>query len=313
MPEIGLHNVGEHFKVRLALLDGLIEERAEVELSGVSLHLVVAFSGNIGSLALELEGGNILLVIDNSEIDLGCLAISDGPLHEAGEGCEVNSGGGVLFCTELRLEIFELLLEGCHDFNITLGGRDSAHLANEFSMVKEEELDVGGLGLRLGTEKCNKHLEDLDKSQRLFVLKNFVDALYKLFGNQGFVRSAGFSELSRSVRVLLSITLKVGLLITDVILAFLRLFPGFNRLFLQVFHLDIKITLVFTDDLDLSSNRFPGVHSVAVVSSLNFGCLIEGLLAIVALLFDKGKQLLLGLSVQLVSILLVYKNKGVMS
>lgn len=183
MPVIVIHDGGEHVKVGLALLSGLVEERAEVEFSGVSLHLVVAVSGNVGSLGLELEGGNILLVIDNGEIDHGCLAISDGPLHEAGEGSKVNSVGGVLFGTELRLEGFELILEGSDDFNITLGGRDSAHLADEFSMVKEEELDVGGLGLGLGTEKCNKHLEEFDKAKWAFVLKNFVDACYKLFSN----------------------------------------------------------------------------------------------------------------------------------
>ncbi len=104
MPVIGVHNDGEQIKVRIALLDGKIEERAEVEVSGVSLHLVVAVSGNVGSLALEFEGSNILLVIDDGEIDDGCLAVSDGPLHEAGEGSKVNSGGGVFFGAEFSLK-----------------------------------------------------------------------------------------------------------------------------------------------------------------------------------------------------------------
>ena len=180
---IGLHNGGEHIKVGLALLFGLIEERAEVELFGVSLHLVVAVSGNIGSLALELEFGNILLVVDNCEIDDGCLAVGDGPLEDAGVGSKVNLSFRLLLGTEARLKGFELILEGNDDFNVTLGGRDSAHLADEFGMVEEEELDVGGLGLGLGTEKCNKHLEEIDKSLWAFVLKNFVDVLNNLFSH----------------------------------------------------------------------------------------------------------------------------------
>ena len=71
--------------------------------------------------------------------------------------------------------------------------------------------------------------------------------------------------------------------------------------------------LVFLDDADLCSNGFPDIASATVVLSLKFGCLIEGLLAFVALLFNKGKQLLLVLTVEHISILLVYKNKGVMS
>ena len=66
---VRVHNRGKHIDVALALVGGQIEEGAEVKFPRLPLHHGVADSGGVGSIALDLEGGEILLVVDTSEID----------------------------------------------------------------------------------------------------------------------------------------------------------------------------------------------------------------------------------------------------
>jgi len=63
--------------------------------------------------------------------------------------------------------------------------------------------------------------------------------------------------------------------------------------------------LIFLDSLDLRLDSILGLFGVLPILGLLFGGLMEGLLAVVALLLDHVEQLLLGLAAQDVSKLLV--------
>lgn len=51
-------------------------------------------------------------------------------------------------------------------------------------MVKEEKLDIDGLGVGIVAEKSNEHFKHLYEGLRRFVLENLVDLLDDLFSHK---------------------------------------------------------------------------------------------------------------------------------
>jgi hypothetical protein len=200
-----------------------------------------------------------------------------------------------------RVQELEWIFDELHG---ALGGLDSSHLADELGVVSKEELNIDGLWSGLGSQKGDKSLRQLDQVSGAVLHQDcvqlsdhFLSHLAREWSAASFVL-LGVASVLPLAGSLVHLLLYLLLECLDVILS-LSFFGG------HIGHFTLESWLIFLDSLDLRLDSILGLFGVLPILGLLFGALVEGLLAVVALLLDHVEQLLLGLAAQDVSKLLV--------
>ena len=164
---INLGDLSDFSSASLQVANSGGEEVLELELIGITEHVVEAGYLDLSSLSLELKVFNFVKESKECKINLSSFAEIPWPFEKGCKGRNIAISFSFL---EVASLLFEWLGTVVNEVQRDGGGLILWHLRDKLRVVSKEKFYIDWSGIRLVTEERNKDLEDISQVFRWLVL-----------------------------------------------------------------------------------------------------------------------------------------------